>query len=238
MRVKGRMHLARAAALVLAAVVGAATPAHAQQTFNLTLGGFVPNGQDARESGDVLTANHEYLVFDFKDFNNATVGGEWLVAAGPFVEFGAGLSFYRRTVPTVYRDYIASDRSEIEQSLKLRLVPVTFTARLVPTGQSSPIQPYVGAGVALVNWRYSEFGDFVDFGSPSLVVRPGTFVANGTEVAPVVLGGVRLAGDVITFGGEVRYQKAAADLGNEFAGPKLDLGGWTYQATLGIRFGR
>jgi hypothetical protein len=234
----GKKRLAVAMALVFAAMIGTERPAHAQQTLNVTLGGFVLRGQDAREPGDVLIANHDYLVFDFEDFNNVIVGGEWLVPAGPFIEFGAGASFYRRTVPTVYRDYIASNNTEIEQNLRLRLVPVSFTARIVPTGQASPIQPYIGAGVALINWRYSEFGDFVDFGSPGLVVRPGTFVADGTEVAPVVLAGVRLAGDVLTFGGEVRYQRAAADLGADFAGPKLDLGGWTYQATFGFRFGR
>ena len=94
------------------------------------------------------------------------------------------------------------------------------------------------AGIAIINWRYSEFGDFVDFGSRNLVVRPGTFVANGSEVGPVVLGGVRFGSGALSAGGEVRYQKADAELDSRFAAPMLDLGGWTYQATLGIRFGR
>jgi hypothetical protein len=41
-------------------------------------------------------------------------------------------------------------------------------------------------------------------------------------------------------GGEVRFQKAEASLG-DFAGQPdamLDLGGWTYQFTIGMRFGR
>lgn len=227
-----------AAALAFALLCGVAMPAQAQQTVNFTLGGFVPFGQDGRVRGDVLARNHDFLAFDFKDFTNATVGGEWLLPVGPIIELGAGASFYRRTVPTVYRDFVASDRTEIEQSLRLRMVPVAFTLRVVPTGQSSPVQPYLGAGIAVINWRYSEFGDFVDFGSPNLVVRPGTFVTKGTEVAPVVLGGIRLASDTFSVGGEVRYQKADAELDNRFAASRLDLGGWTYQATFGVRFGR
>ncbi len=43
-------------------------------------------------------------------------------------------------------------------------------------------------------------------------------------------------------GVEVRYQSADAELGPEFAviadEPRIDLGGWTYQFTVGWRFGR
>ncbi len=230
--------LAGAAVLSFALLDVSAIPAQAQQTFNFTLGGTMPFGRDARVAGDVLVANHDFLAFDFEDFNGVTAGAEWLVPVGPFVEVGAGAAVYRRTVPTVYRDFVASNGTEIEQSLRLRTIPTSLTLRVVPTGQSSPVQPYIGAGVAIINWRYSEFGDFVDFGSTALVVRPGTFVATGTEVGPVVLGGVRLVSDAFSLGGEVRYQKADAELDSRFAGPRLDLGGWTYQATFGLRFGR
>jgi hypothetical protein len=217
---------------------GTTQPAFAQQTVNFTLGGFVPQGQDSRVNGDVLLTNNEFLVFDFDDFNGVTFGGEWLVPVGPFIEFGAGASFYRQTVPTVYRDFVASNNTEIEQNLRLRMIPMAFTARVVPTGQSSPIQPYFGGGVTIINWRYSEFGDFVDFGSPGLIVRSGSFVADGNEVGLVLLGGVRFVGDVVSVGGDVRYQRADAELDDRFAAPRIDLGGWTYQATLGFRFGR
>jgi hypothetical protein len=57
----------------------------------------------------------------------------------------------------------------------------------------------------------------------------------------VVLAGLRFAGDTVSAGAEVRYHGAAADLGARFAGaqlePRIDLGGWTYQFTVGLRFG-
>jgi hypothetical protein len=66
-------------------------------------------------------------------------------------------------------------------------------------------------------------------------------VATGNATGPVVLGGLRFAGDTVSAGGEVRFQKADADLGSNFAGlanPRIDLGGWTYQFNVGMRFGR
>src|SRR5207244_11854650 len=89
-------------ALVCSSVVVDARPALAQQTFNVSLGYFTVRGQDARVAGDVLNANRNFLTFNIKDFNGASIGGEWLVPIGRYLEAGAGVSFTRRTVPSVY----------------------------------------------------------------------------------------------------------------------------------------
>lgn len=88
-------------ALALLAPAGAAQPALAQQTLNFTLVYFTPRGEDARVQDDVLATNREFLTFDIKEFNSATAGVEWLVPLGDFIEAGAGVSFSRRTVPSV-----------------------------------------------------------------------------------------------------------------------------------------
>jgi hypothetical protein len=218
-------------------VLVCASPGLAQerQTLNFTLGYFTPLGAGSRASGDVLTENSRFLLFDTDQFNGASVGGEWLIPFGQFFEGGAGVSFSQQTVPTVYTDFVDNDGFEIEQDLQLRLVPIAFTIRVVPTGQRSIVQPYFGAGLGIINYRYTEVGDFIDFGA-GRVVFPGTFRASGTETGPVALGGVRFAGQTASGGFEIRYQKAEADLSNEFAAPKLDLGGWTYNFTFGVRF--
>ena len=222
--------------LVSAVVAGSERPASAQQTLNFTIGGFVPLGEDARVGGDVLNANLNSLVFDIKDFNGATVGAEWLVPIGKFVEGGAGLSFYRRTVPSVYDCCVDIDGTEIDQDLRLRIIPIAFTVRVLPLGQSSPVQPYFGAGLGILNWRYSETGEFIDTRGGIFRDR---FVADGTATGPLVLGGLRFAGDTLSAGGEIRYQKADANLDDDrFEGTKIDLGGWTYQFNIGVRFGK
>jgi hypothetical protein len=221
--------------LVCTAMLVSAQPARAQQTLNFTLGYFAPLGQDARVEGDVLNENITFLVFDIDEFRGASVGGEWLVPLGQYLEGGAGISFSRRTVPSVYQDFVDPDGTEIDQELRLRLVPTAFTIRFLPTGQRSPVQPYFGAGLGIINWRYSETGEFVDFGAGDEIFED-SFVAEGTETGPIVLGGIRFAAETASAGFEVRYQKANADLDSSFAGPKIDLGGWTYNFTVGVRF--
>ena len=72
--------------LLAGAVLGAADTASAQQTFNFNIGYLAVKGQDARVGAsctncgrdvDVLLADHDFLTFDFKDFNGASIGGEW-----------------------------------------------------------------------------------------------------------------------------------------------------------------
>jgi hypothetical protein len=221
--------------LVCAAMFLGAPPAQAQQTVNFTLGAFVPRGPDARVAGDVLNENRTFLLFEDSDFNSVSVGGEWLIPLGQFFEAGAGISYSGRSVPSIYADFEDPDGTEIEQELKLRLVPAAFTIRVVPTGQRSPVQPYFGVGLGVINWRYSEIGEFIDFGAGGEIFTD-VIVANGTETGPIALGGIRFAGRTASAGFEVRFQKANADLDNRFTGPKIDLGGFTYNFTAGVRF--
>ena len=228
----------RNAVLALVMLCGTIQPALAQQTVNFTVGFFTVRGEGSRVDDDVLTQNGEFLTFDINDFNGVTYGGEWLFPIGRFLEGGAGLSFYSQTVPSVYADFLANDGTEIEQDLKLRVIPVAFTLRLVPLGQSSPVQPYVGGGLGIFNWKYTERGDFINFGTPALNIEPGEFTESGSETGPIFVAGVRFAGAAFAAGGEIRYQSAEGELPSDFAGRKIDLGGWTYQATVGVRFGR
>jgi hypothetical protein len=232
--------------LAAAAVLGRVDPAYAQratglgsdtapQTINFTFGLFTPRGEDGRVDDDVLNINREFLLFEISDFKSAAIGAEWLLPIGNFVEAGAGISFAQKTVPSVYAEFIDSDGSEIDQDLKLRQVPIAFTVRALPLGQQNPVQPYFGGGINVVRWKYTEDGEFIDFDNNQEIFTE-TYEASGTKVAPVLLGGVRYAGDAFSFGGELRWQKADVDLSTDFTGSKLDLTGVTLQFTLGVRF--
>ena len=239
-----RQRLGLIGLLVSAALGLGAAPAAAQQTLNFSLGYFTVRGEDARVEGDILNdhlgAGDAALVYEIGDFNGASIGAEWLVPLGQYLEAGAGISFTRRTVPSVYAGFTDVDGSEIEQDLRLRLVPVALTIRVLPMGQSSGVQPYFGGGLGIINWRYSESGEFVDFSRNRAIFRE-QYVASGSETGPTILGGIRFAGDSVSSGFEVRYQSADAPLGSSFGStrpnPRIDLGGWTYQFTIGMRFG-
>ena len=223
--------------ILLVIFVGAA-PAHAQQqSVTFTLGYFAVRGEDARISDDVLVENLDLFAFRLGDFNNASAGAEWLLGLGEYVEAGVGLGFYRRMVASTYDDFVDVDGSEIEQDLKLRVIPFTATIRFLPFGRSVALQPYVGGGLGIYAWRYSEVGDFIDFSD--FAVFRDRFVAEGNDVGPVVLAGVRMPfGSRFAVGGELRYQTVQGTVGveNGFLEGRIDLGGLTTQATLQVKF--
>jgi opacity protein-like surface antigen len=215
------------------------TGSDTRQAITIHLGAFFPTSLDSRTEGDTIFENRGSLLFDFDEFTGFSAGAEWTYGVTDYIEAGADISIYRNTVPSIYRSWFNDDGSEIAQDLKLRLIPITASVRFLPLGRQRTVQPYIGVGVTFINWRYSETGDFVDFEEGGTVF-PANFVADGTEVAPVVLGGVRfLASDVFTVGGEVRWHKATGDTGGlseGFLGDKIDLGGWTTNFSIGFRF--
>ena len=210
-----------------------APPASAQQSVNLFVGAFHPRTEVSAD--DVLVRNGDFLDFNFDDFKRATYGGEWLVGLGDFFDAGLGASFYQRTAPAVYTVFVNANGSEIEQDLKLRIVPVTATIRFLPLGHHAPMRPYIGGGVGVINWRYSETGEFLDSDNN---IFTGTFKGDGWQSGPVILGGVTIPIGPLGIGGEVRYQRAKAQLpaSEHFAGSTIDLGGVNYLFVVNIRF--
>ena len=230
-----RRLLALSFVFLLAGVLTPA-PSYAQQSLNIQLGGFVPRGEDGRTDGDVLVNNLDFLVFRINDFTSGSLNGEWEFPLSDRVDASLGLGFTTRTVPSVYADFVEDDRTEIEQDLKLRVVPFTAAVRFLPLGHGSPVQPYLGAGVGVFSWRYSEAGEFVDYADGS--VFRDRFVGSGATAGPVIFGGLSVGSGPWAIGGEIRYQSAQGELPNDqgFSGTKIDLGGVTYSATFRIRF--
>lgn len=242
-----RWGLRAVVALAIAAVV-APVPAAAQisrvgsssdtrHAFGFNLGYFAVKGEDSRDEDDVLFRDLDSLLFDIKDFNGATFGAEWLFGVTDFIEVGAGVNYYQRSVPSIYRFLENADGSEIEQELKLRQVPLSATVRFLPVGRTGSFQPYIGAGIGVINWRYTETGEFVDFNND---IFRDSFEAKGTEVGPVILGGVRFpVADVWLVGGEFRWHAAKGDTGGideGFLGDRIDLGGWSGNFTVHFKF--
>ena len=252
--------------LLLSSAVAVA-PASAQTVHSLNVGGgwFFPRGIDSRPSDDVFVRNYfgELVpAFDFdpnytdallfqgmEDFRSGTFFGEWNVSFGHRVEVGAGVGFYKKTVPTVYRDIVNGlfdPPHEIAQEIGLRIVPITGVVRFMPFGRAGDIQPYVGAGIAALNYRYSEKGEFVDVQTGNIFCAgtPGcqtpAYVASGTAVGGVWLIGVKLpfGGDIYGMNVEYRrqYGTGKAGIENGFVADKIDLGGGSLLFSFTVRF--
>jgi hypothetical protein len=208
--------------------------------LTFSIGGFVPKGESSRDDDDVLVNNlcciENPLAFRVGDFHGGTIGVEYLVGLGEFFDAGLGVGYYKRTVPSVYLNLVNENGAEIQQSLSLRVVPFSATIRFLPLGHTNFFEPYIGGGLAVLNWKYQESGDWVD-PSDSSIFRE-TFTGSGTATGPLVLGGVKFPVGPLAVGGEVRWQDAKGNLpaDQQFAGPKIDLGGFTYGATFTVRF--
>ena len=207
-----------------------------RHSIGFGLGYCALRGEDSRADNDVFNVDLEDLAFEIGDFNGALFEGEWLVGVGEYLEAGVGLGFYQRTVPSVYRRFQHEDLSEIEQDLKLRVVPFTATVRFLPIGRGAAVEPYVGVGIGLNRWRYSETGEFIDTAGDIFRAR---YVADGTASGPVILGGLRApVGDVWDIGGEIRWHRAEGDIETFSWLPdgKIDLGGVTASVKVHLRF--
>lgn len=216
-----------------------------KNTVNFTIGYFALRGIDSRVSDDVLLNEltnpfdvngvAQPLLFQIKDLNSVPIGGEYLIGIGSNFEAGVGLAYSQRTAPSVYANLTHSNGDEVTQDLKLRQVPVTFTGRFLLMPRGSSVEPYVGAGIVAIRWKYSESGEFIDeFGT----IYPGVYTADGTAVGPTVLFGARFPFGAMVAGAEGRWQKAEGKglLAQGFPGDKIDLGGWTLNFTVGARF--
>ncbi len=138
------MRTAISTALVLVALGAGAAPANAQnQGVTFTFGYFAPKGQDSRVAGDVLNADRcldvsfqcEPLLFDVSDFGGLSFSGEYSIGIGKYFEAAFDVGFTQQTVPSVYALVTRPDGSEIQQDLKLRIVPITGLVRFIPTGR-------------------------------------------------------------------------------------------------------
>ena len=237
----------RVSGLVLAAALVAA-PASAQivQSLQISGGAFIPRGYSGRVTGDVLVADLDTLDFikcrsaNFEScivgqFTGGQLSGEWLVAFGNHVELGAGVGFYSRGTPSVYLCCThPADQgfAEIQQNLDLRIAPITGVVRFLG-GRPGRVQPYVGVGIAALNFRYTESGEFIDYTNPNASPLPtynARYTAKGTAVGPLALAGLRIpvGGDVWGFTMEWRHQWGSGNTGgspNGFLDNKIDLGG-------------
>ena len=210
---------ARRARLLAACCWFRAAPAAAQQTLNFSLGYFTARGEDARvERRRAQREPHLPRVRRRATSTAPSVGGEWLVPLGEYFEGGRGRQLLAphgaERLPGLRRHRRHRDRAGPAAAASCRSRSRSACCR---SDSRHALQPYFGAGLGIFNWRYSESGEFIDFGTGREIFRD-QFVADGNETGPSSLGGIRFAGETVSAGGEIRYHSADADLDDRFAG--------------------
>jgi hypothetical protein len=156
--------------------------------------------------------------------------------------FDAGLTSVSRR--SEFRDWVDQNNLPIEQTTSLRRVPLTLGIRhyLSPRGRSigrfawipAVRTTYIGLGAGLMNYRFRQVGDFVDF--QSLNILPDEFTSNAwTPVVHALAGAEVSLGRFIMVTAEARYTWARGPMSRDYVRfNRIDLSG--VSVTTGLSF--
>jgi hypothetical protein len=215
------------AVLALALPVLMPSPGFAQN-LDLHLGGYFPSA-----NSNLFGYDESVYTVSKSDFNGVIGGFQFSQRIARNVEIGLSADVYDKHLYSSYQSFTNPDGSNINQTLHLQEVPVGVTIRLIPTNRRARIAPFIGVGADLIFWKYEEYGNFVD--PNTLNISPDSFQSTGVTPGVHVEGGVRipLSYDV-SLVATGKYLWAKADMGDDFVGNRIDLGGAS--ATIGINF--
>jgi hypothetical protein len=244
----------RYAALLLAATAVAAgtRPSRAQTAgdgfffhtpvFTLGLhGGF----DRASASSDIYSFVTKQLTIDRGDFSSATFGTNLAIplSRSNDLVFDVGYSSVARR--SEFRDWVDQNDQPIEQTTSLRRLPITLGVRHYLSARGRSIgrfawipaarATYLGLGAGLMQYRFRQVGDFVDFAS--LDVFPDEFVSKAWTPVVHALAGMEVSlGRVVMLTGEARYTWARGPMSRDYDDfNRIDLSGISVTAGFAIR---
>lgn len=204
------------------------TPARASG-LELRIGGMAPRAKSILFDDSVAL----YQV-EKKDFQGAFGGIEFTKSLAPNLELGLCVDGYGREIPSFYRDYTRPSGRDIEQTLRLAIVPVSAIVRIVPAGRYRTWTPYLGVGVSAISWQYEEFGDFIDFGQRDFPVVADSFKSKGVTTGLVLNAGLRYRiNEDFQVTADFRNFSGKQKMGGDFAPNEIDLSGSA--VTVGFR---
>ena len=198
----------------------------------------------ASQAGGIFDFTRELLTVNEGAFDTAALRFDVGRAVSPRLDVVAEVGFSRASVASEYRDFVDLDDLPIVQTTELTQAPVAGSLRfwLRPRGREvgrlawvpNRIAPYVGAGGGTRWYRFTQFGDFVDF--VDLSIFTDRLESSGWTASGHVFAGASVSLTRQLFlGVEARYVWADTPLSGHFVGfDNIDLNG--FQATGGIEF--
>src|SRR5258708_7659031 len=213
---------------VLTLALVAAVPASARAGgLDLRLGALFPSGNSNLFDDDNQLYLHNGHPVTKSDFKGIYGGLEYNARLARNVEIGFSVDGYGRSLDTSYRDFVSPSGDEIRQTLKLNIVPIGVSIRIVPTSRRAALAPYIAVGADLVIWNYEEFGDFIDFSAPApQPIIPDHFKSSGVAPGAHVAVGLRIALSLdFSLVGGGQYPWSNTVIGDDFPHNRIDHGG-------------
>jgi hypothetical protein len=195
-----------------------------------------------RAGSDLFDFTREQLTLDRRDFYSVAWRGDLALRIAERVDVGVNLGYAGSSTRSEFRDWVDQDDQAIEQTTRLRRIPLTANVRVYLRDRGRSIgqfawvpakwSPYVGAGAGWVWYLFEQQGDFVDF--ETFDIFSDTFMADGaTGTVHVAAGIERSLGPRFLLRAEGRYSWADGDPGFDFVDfDDIDLAG--FQLTVGL----
>src|SRR5213592_2515770 len=176
--------------LAAAAIVAVTRPSRAQtagdgflfHTPLFTWG--IHGGFDRAIAGsDLFSFVTKQLSLDRGDFSSDTVGTTLALPVSRFNDIVFDVGYASVSRRSEFRDWVDQNNLPIEQTTSLRRIPITLSVKhyLAPRGRSigrfawipAARAAYIGAGAGLMEYRFHQVGDFVNF--QTLNISPDEF---------------------------------------------------------------
>ena len=245
----------RAAVLssVAALAFAAAGPVRAQGAgdgflFQRPSGSFTLRGGFAlaNANSDLFSFTTSNLTVNRGDFSAIDFGADLAFTIHPRVDLVLDVSHSGMSKGSEFRNFVDNSQLPIQQTTSFQRTPVTVNARYYLAARGRQIGryawipnrmvPYVGAGIGMMNYEFTQKGDFIDH--VTLAVFPDAFHSGGWAPMGQLLAGVEWAmGPGWALRTEARYLTASAAPSNDFAGfHRIDLSGVTSSVGFFVRF--
>lgn len=195
---------------------------------------------------DLYTFSFKELTLAREDLRSGAHGLDLAIRLNPRWDAVLGVSFTRGAHRSEFREYVDQDNAAIEQTTSLRRVPVGASLRyhLTPRGEAigtrvwipARLVPWVGLGAGMMQYRFSQGGDFVDF--TTFDIFPARYTAKGwAPFAQGSLGAGLSLSPHFELTGEARYVRSSGENGVDFEGfDRIDLSGVSTSIGLTVRF--
>jgi hypothetical protein len=232
-----------------------AGPAHAQDGFLFSR----PSVQLTLKGGPLVHRAHSEL-FDFmvdtltlnrSDFRAPWFGADLAVLVSPRLDVALGFAFAETESRSEFRDWEGADGLPIEQTTRLRTMPLTVTARyhLVERGRQvsslawipNRVTPYLAGGAGLTWYRLLQEGEFVGQPVGDDPLERDIFVSRLETRGHGLTGHAGAGLDYwfsprVGLNTELRYIMGSAPVSGSYGGgwDNIDLSG--FQAALGLTF--
>ena len=254
-RSEGRRALGFLAGLALLGLL-AAPEAHAQSrgfllgTPKLSMvfkAGFnLPRAGSGNGTQSLWDLTREELTVETADLTGMSIGGELGIRASERLDITLSVGYSIAETRSEFRHWVDTDDLPIEQTTEFATVPVTLGVKAYLRERGRAVgrfawiprtwNPYAGVAAGWVNYRFEQWGDFVDYETRDIF--NDHFLS--TEGGPTVhlVGGMDMqVTSRMMFTGEARYGFAKAPLEADFVGfPDLDLTGFQITGGIGFRF--